>query len=165
MSLKRDRESLKKLEQRRRLAAELLRQGVRPAEVARWVEASRQSVMRWSRQLKQDGLRGLRRAGRIGLPPLLNDRKLEQLANRLKSGSLAIASVTERWTLRRIGTLIEDEFGVHLAASSVWRTLQRMGWSIQRPTSRARQQNPAAVMQRKQRLGATLKKALRSKAE
>jgi transposase len=165
MGVKRDRESLKKLEQRRRLAAELLRQGVQPAEVARWVESSRQSVMRWSRQLEQDGLRGLRRAGRIGRPPLLTDRKLEQLAKRLKPGSLAAACVTERWTLRRIGTLIEREFGVRLAASSVWRTLHRMGWSIQRPTIRARQQNPAALTQWKQASGATLKKALRGKNE
>jgi transposase len=45
--------------------------------------------------------------------------------------------------------LIEREFGVRLAPSSVWRTLRRMGWSLQRPTSRTRQQNPA-VMQWKQ---------------
>jgi transposase len=165
MGVKRDRESLKKLERRRRLAAELLRQGVQPAEVARWVESSRQSVMRWSRQLEQDGLRGLRRAGRIGRPPLLSDRKLEPLAKRLKAGSLSAAYVTERWTLRRIGTLIDHEFGVRLTISSVWRTLQRMGWSIERPTSRNRQQNPAAVMQWKQLVGAAQKKALRGRDE
>jgi len=136
VGIKRDRESLKKLEQRRRLAAELLRRGVRPAEVARWVESSRQSVMRWGRLLEKDGLRGLRRAGRIGRPPLLNDRELEQLAKRLKAGSLAGAYAREKWTLRRIGALIEREFGVRLAPSSVWRTLRR---SVQRPTSQARQ--------------------------
>jgi len=152
MGIKRDRESLKKLEQRRRLAAELLRRGVRPAEVARWVESSRQSVMRWSRSLEKDGLRGLRRAARIGRAPLLSDRKLEQLAKRLKAGSLAAGYATEKWTLRRIGALIEREFEVRLAPSSVRRTLRRMGWSLQRPTSRARQQNPAG-MQWKQTRG------------
>ena len=150
MGTKRDLETLKELEQRRRLAAELLRQGVRPAEVARWVESSRQAVMRWSRLLEQDGLRGLRRASRIGRPPVLTDRQLEQLAKRLKEESLAFAHSAEKWTLQRIGVLIEHEFGVRLAASSVWRTLQRMGWSVQHPASRARQQNPAAAMQWKQ---------------
>lgn len=145
MGIKRDRKSLKRLEQRRRLAAELLRRGVRPAEVARWVESSRQSVMRWSRLLEKDGLRGLRRAGRIGRPPLLTDGELEQLAKRLKAGSLGGAYATEKWTLRRIGALIEREFGVRLAPSSVWRTLRRMGWSLQRPMIRARQQNPARM--------------------
>jgi transposase len=163
MGIKRDRESLKKLEQRRRLAAELLRRGVRPAEVARWVESSRQSVMRWSRLLEKDGLAGLRRAGRIGRPSLLSDRKLEQLAKRLKAGSRAAAHATKKWTLRRIGALIEREFGVRLAPSSVWRTLRRMGWSLQRPTSRTRQQNPA-VMPWKQTRGYP-KKAPRGKDE
>src|SRR5882762_6087753 len=147
---KRDLETLKELERRRRLAAELLRQGVRPAEIARWVESSRQSVMRWSRLLEQDGLRGLRRAGRIGRPLALTDRQLEHLARLLKAGAVAAGYATERWKLPRIGALIQREFGVRLAVSSVWRTLQRMGWSVQRPTIRARQQNPAGVMRWKQ---------------
>src|SRR5882757_5670913 len=110
MGTKRDPQTLKELERRRRLAAELLRRGVRPAEVARWVESSRQSVMRWGRLLEQEGLRGLRRTTRFGRPPVLTDRQLEQLARRLKAGSLAGA--TKMWTLPRIGKLIEREYGV-----------------------------------------------------
>lgn len=123
MGTKRDLRTLKELERRRRLAAELLRRGVRPAEVARWVESSRQSVMRWSRALERDGLRGLRRAPRIGRPPLLSDQQLEQLTRRLKAGSPA--GTTKAWTLARIRKLIERDFGVRLATSSVWRNLQR----------------------------------------
>src|SRR2546429_9074047 len=63
MGTKRDLETLKELEQRRRLAGELLRRGVRAAEVARWGAGSRQSGVRWGRLLEEDGLRGLRRAG------------------------------------------------------------------------------------------------------
>jgi transposase len=113
--------------------------------VARWVESSRQSVMRWSRLLEQDGLRGLRRAARIGRPPRLTDQQLEQLTKRLKAGSAATAARV--WTLPRIRRLIEREFGVRLSTSSVWRTLQRMGWSVHRPANGARAQGLAAVMQ------------------
>ncbi len=165
MGTKRDLKTLKELEQRRRLAVELLRRGVRPAEVARWVGSSRQSVMRWSRLLERDGLRGLWRASRIGRPPILTDRQLEQLAKRLKAESRATEYAAEKWTLPRIGALIQREFGVRLAASSVWRTLQRMGWSVQRPASRARQQNSAAVMQWKQTRWPSLTKASRGKHE
>src|SRR5207248_4593374 len=77
MGTKRDLETLKELEQRRRLAGERLRRGVRAAEVARGVAASRESVMRWWRLLERDGLRGLRRAGRIGCPSSLTYRHLE----------------------------------------------------------------------------------------
>ena len=152
MGTKRDLKTLKELERRRRLAAELLRRGVPPAEVARWVESSRQSVLRWSRLLEQEGLRGLRRATRIGRPPVLTDRQLEQLARRLRAETLAAGYSRRMWTLARIGVLIQREFGVRLAASSVWRTLQRMGWSVQHPAPRALQQNPAAVMQWKKTL-------------
>jgi len=145
MGTKRDPKTLKELERRRRLAAELLRRGVRPAEVARWVESSRQSVMRWSRLLEEDGLRGLRRATRIGRPPRLTDQQLEQLGKRLKAGSVAIAS--KGWTLPRIRRLIEREFGVRLSISSVWRTLQRMGWSVQRAANGTRLHGSAAVKQ------------------
>ena len=50
------------LEQRRREAAELLRQGVHQAEVARRVGVHRQSVSRWAQQLNDGGLRALKRA-------------------------------------------------------------------------------------------------------
>jgi transposase len=157
MGTKRDLKTLKVLEQRRRLAAELLRRGVRPAEVARWVESSRQSVMRWSRLLEQKGLAGLRRAGRIGRPPALTDRQLEQLARCLKAEALSARHSRRKWTLPRIRALIQSEFGIRLAASSVWRTLQRMGWSVQRPARRASQQHPAPVMQWKPPLGPSKK--------
>src|SRR5437773_1685703 len=104
MGTKRDLETLKELEQRRRLAGEVLRRrGVGPAEVARGVAAARQSVRRWGRVLEQDGLRGLRRAGRIGRASILTDRQLEQLAKLLKGGSQAAAYSTEMWKLKRIG--------------------------------------------------------------
>src|SRR5437879_5121319 len=145
MGTKRDLTTLKELERRRRLAAELLRQGVRPAEVARWVKSSRQSVMRWSRLLEQDGLRGLRRAERVGRPPVLTDPQLKRLAKLLKAGAVAAGYATETWKLPRIAVLIQREFGVRLATSSVWRTLQQLGWSVQH-TRRVWQQNPAGLM-------------------
>src|SRR5256886_10817623 len=68
MGTKRDLETLKELEQRRRLAGELLRRGGRPAEGAPRGAASRQSGMRWGPLLEQGGLRGLTPAGRTGRP-------------------------------------------------------------------------------------------------
>src|SRR2546430_15578546 len=68
MGTKRDLETLKELEQRRRLAGELLRRGVRPAEGGRWVPASRQAGVGWGPLVGDDGLGGLRRAGGIGRP-------------------------------------------------------------------------------------------------
>ncbi|TLZ36826.1 MAG: winged helix-turn-helix domain-containing protein [Gammaproteobacteria bacterium] len=71
------------------------------------------------------------------------------MAKLLKAGAVAAGYATETWKLPRIAVLIQREFGVRLATSSVWRTLQQMGWSVQR-TSRVWQQNPAGPMRSKQ---------------
>src|SRR5437667_11589108 len=112
MGTKRDLTTLKELERRRRLAAELLRQGVRPAEVGRRVKSSRQSVMRWSRLLEQDGLRGLRRAERVGRPPVLTDPQLKRLPKLLKAGAGADASATATWERPGNAVVSRREFGV-----------------------------------------------------
>src|SRR5256714_14279505 len=78
MGTKRDLETLKELEQRRRLAGELLRRGVPPAEVARSVAPSRQAGKCRGRIPQQDGFPGFRRAGPTGRPPMLTDRPPEQ---------------------------------------------------------------------------------------
>src|SRR6266566_4468435 len=112
------------LEQRRREAAELLRQGVHQAEVARRVRAHRQSVSRWAQQLEEGGLRGLKRAGRAGRKARLRQEDLR----RIESGL---------WTSARVAHLIEKECGVRYHAGHAWRILRQLGWSCQRPTGRA----------------------------
>lgn len=47
---------LKALERRRRRGARLLAAGVKPAEVARRMEVSRQSVSRWEKALEDGGV-------------------------------------------------------------------------------------------------------------
>lgn len=52
------------LEQRRREAAALLRQGVWPAEGARRLGVTRQSVSRWQAMLRENGRACVGRSGR-----------------------------------------------------------------------------------------------------
>src|SRR5947209_1769954 len=80
------------LEQRRREAAELLRQGVHQAEVARRVRAHRQSVSRWAQQLEEGGLRGLKRAGRAGRKARLRQEDLRRIERGLKRGLRVLAA-------------------------------------------------------------------------
>lgn len=149
---------LKELERRRLRGARLLSTGTHPAEVARQVGVSRQSVMRWERALKQEGVRSLQRATAPGRPSRLSDAQLKELAKMLKAGSLAAGYATEMWTLPRIGALIQERFGVKFAQSSVWRTLQRMGWSPQRPARQARQRDEEAIRTWKNKRWVELKK-------
>src|SRR5437016_11614759 len=77
------RRDFEKLEQRRLEAADLLRQGVHQAEVARRVGVHRQSVGRWAEELKRGGRRALRKAGR---PPRLRPEDLRRIEKGLKRG-------------------------------------------------------------------------------
>src|SRR5437899_3208520 len=95
------------LEQRRREAAELLRQGVHQAEVARRVRAHRQSVSRWAQQLEEGGLRGLKRAGRAGRKARLRQEDLRRIERGLKRGPQPLGYESGLWTSARVAQVIE----------------------------------------------------------
>lgn len=152
------------LEQRRREAATLLRQGVRPAEVARRVGVTRQSVSRWQAALREHGRAGLRRAKRLGRPPTLTAADLAQVERALKAGPEAHGYATGLWTLARVGKLIEKECGVRYSKPWVWQLLGRLGWSCQRPTGQARERDEAAIRRWKRTEWPRLNKTPRPKA-
>ncbi len=133
------------LERRRLEAVRLLRQGMRPAEVARQTGVSRQSVHRWQQTLKQTGLRGLRRTRRAGRPPQLAATDLRRVERALRAGPEAQGYATGLWTLARVAKLIETQCGVRYTLPRVWQLLRALGWSCQRPTGQARERDDAAI--------------------
>ncbi|MWA07711.1 winged helix-turn-helix domain-containing protein [Streptomyces sp. BA2] len=54
------------------------------------------------------------------------ERELDDL---LKTGPMAFGWEDQRWTLARVGALIEEPFTVRYEISVVWRLLDRLGWS------------------------------------
>jgi len=74
------------LEQRRLEAARLLRRGVSQSEVAREVGVHRQSVSRWDKEIKESGVRGLKKAGRAGRKPLLSTADLRRVVDDCSGG-------------------------------------------------------------------------------
>ncbi len=131
------RRDFEKLEERRLLGARLLRQGVHPAEVARQVGVHRQSVSRWAAQLKQGGVRALKKAGHAGRRARLRPEDLQHIEKGLKRGPQALGYETSLWTSWRVAHLIEQECGVKYHPSQAWRILRQLGWSCQRPVGRA----------------------------
>ncbi|MDQ2711894.1 MAG: winged helix-turn-helix domain-containing protein [Acidobacteriota bacterium] len=145
------RRDFERLEQRRREAAKLLRRGVQQAEVARRVGAHRQSVGRWAEQLKQGGLRALKRAGRTGRKARLRPEDLRRIERGLKRGPEALGYESGLWTSARVARLIETECGVQYHPGHAWRILRQLGWSCQRPTGRSRERDEAAIRRWKQK--------------
>jgi transposase len=136
------------LEEHRREAAELLREGVHQAEVARRVGAHRQSVSRWARQLEQDGMLALKKAGTAGRKPRLHPQDQRRIERGLERGPQALGYETNRWTSSRVAHLIEHTCGVKYHSSQAWRILRQLGWSSRRPTGRALERDEQKIQQR-----------------
>ena len=133
------------LEKRRRQAIQLVKAGKKLSAVARWVGASKSSVSRWYAAYRKSGEEGLRPKPTPGRPPKLTKPQKRKLVSLLQLGPLAHGYRTELWTLKRIAQLVRKQFRVHYHPHHVWRLLQAMGWSCQKPDRRALQRDEAAI--------------------
>jgi transposase len=151
------RRDFKALEQRRVKAAQLLKQGVTQAEVARRLEVSRESVSRWAAAVEANGKQALQRR-RLGRPPQLDFPQRRELTQALMQGAMANGFATELWTLPRVAKLIELRFGVRYSNGHIWHLLRALGFSCQRPAKRALQRDEAAIRQWRTKRWPALKK-------
>lgn len=140
-----ERRNFDDLEKRRMKAVKLLEAGVSQAETARRVGVHRQSVSRWATALATKGREGLRKAGRAGRKPRLDDDAVERLCDVLESGPEAAGFATNLWTCDRVAEVIEREFGIRYHSAHVWKLLGKIGWSCQRPTGRAIERDENAI--------------------
>ena len=135
------------LEGRRRRAIQLLEQGKSPSAVARALSASQSSVWRWKEAYEAQGWDGLRARPIPGRPPGLSASEKRKLLKTLERGPSAAGYRTELWTLKRVGEVIERDFGVRYDISNVWRILRGLGWSCQKPQRKARERDEEAIRQ------------------
>lgn len=154
-----------KLERRRLWAARLLEQGVSEAEVARRVGAHRQSVNRWAKELAKGGRKALKRAPRAGRPPQLSAADRRRIIEGLKRGPEALGYGTSLWTAWRVADLIKRECGVKYSTVHAWRLLRALGWTPQRPASRALERDEAAIRRWKRVRWPELKKTPNDKGK
>src|SRR5215210_7086950 len=75
------------------------------------------------------------------------------------AGAVAAGFETEQWTLRRIAALVRREFGVDHHPRYLERPLQALGFSVQRPATRARERDERAIAAWPRRDWAAIKKA------
>ncbi len=133
------------MERRRFQAARLFAQGASQAEVARTLGVSKQSTGRWHRAWEAGGKEALRAAGRAGRLSRLTAEQLGELEETLLAGPAQWGYRTELWTLPRIAEVIRALFGVRYHPGYVWAILRRMGWTCQRPATRARERDEETV--------------------
>jgi transposase len=158
MSKRRDFDALQK---RRMRAANMLRRGLTQAQVANKLGVSRQSVSRWAATVEAEGAMGLRKAGRAGRRPGLDEAQRRRLIESLKAGALVAGYGTDLWTLKRVGRPIEEDTGLQYSESGVWHVLANLGFSCQKPVGRALERDEAVIEHWKRKRWPTLKKTPR----
>jgi transposase len=140
------------LEARRFQAARMFGRGMSQGTVARELGVSRATTHRWYHAWRRKGQGALRAAGRAGRKPRLNRRQLAGVEAALLKGPAAHGFATALWTLPRIAAVIARRTGVRYHPAHVWRILQGLQWSLQRPARQARERDEAAIRQwRRQR--------------
>jgi len=118
----------------RRLHAVLLNHdGWSSGEIAALLKAPRSRVSAWLRSFEQEGWPALQEGTRSGRPPLLDSLDRERLADLVDSGPTAYGFLSGVWTSPMIAWVIEEEFGVRYHPGHVWRLLQQLGFSVQKP--------------------------------
>jgi transposase len=131
------------LERRRRRAVELLEQGESPRTIARILGVHENSVHRWRRLARLEGLDAKPQGHRHCQ---LSAEQFQQLEALLLQGPQQHGWDNDLWTCERIAALIERHFGVRYHRDHVRKLLhQRLDWSHQKPEVRAREQDPFEV--------------------
>jgi transposase len=134
------------LEKRRFQAVRLLEKNdLNQSEIARRLRVCRQTVNRWADELQTGGREALKKARHVGRKPELTETDRQSLQELLLQGPEKLGYETPLWTCARVAHLIDNQFGVEYHPGHVWKILDDLGWSCQRPVGRARERNEEAI--------------------
>jgi transposase len=134
------------LEQRRKKAIKLLREGFQPVEVSQQIGVDRRSVRRWKAAYLAQGRLGIKARPNEGRPPKLDDKDKKKLEQELLEGASSAGFPTDLWTCPRVVQLIKFHFGISYHVDHIGRLLHSMGWSPQKPERRAMERDEKRIL-------------------
>ena len=130
----------------RQAAVQRFAAGERPLTIAPALGVSYEAVRCWQR-LWAAGDASVLEVKPRGQQARLSSEQLEQLRAELLRGPTAHGYRTELWTLKRIAAVIKKQFGVSYHPGHVFKVLQAMNWSCQKPERRAKERNEPRIQQ------------------
>ena len=126
------------LAERRQAGATMLQSGQwTQAAIARELGVSEAAVSQWKTKLETKGRHALDALPVTGRPAKLTPQQQRQLLRLLTRGARKAGFETDRWTQRRIQQVIQRELGVHYHQNYISRLMHQLGWSVQKPETRA----------------------------
>ncbi len=136
----------KALESLRMHAVRRILDGESPEELAEVLGLNRATIYRWLNRYHYGGWEALKAKPVPGRPPKLTAEQMAWLSRTIREKNpLQLDFPFALWTLGMIRELIRKRFGVSLSEVSVGRLMRTLGFTPQRPLSRAYEQDPVLV--------------------
>ncbi len=132
-------------EGRRLRALELYEQGWKPIRIAEALGVTRGAVSQWLRRARAGGREALQHHPPPGATPRLTAEQRAAIPALLASGAEAHGFIGQVWTTGRVAVVIQRAFGVGYHPAHVSRLLRQIGWTLQKPVTRASQRDEAKV--------------------
>lgn len=133
------------LERRRKRAGRLFADGHSQASVARRLNVTKAAVCQWHAAWKKKGDEGLASKGHPGFPSKLTPDKKKELKALILKGPRAEGYATDFWTVDRIRDLARKKLRIALGYTRIWNTIIQLGFSCQKPETRAKPRNERAI--------------------
>jgi transposase len=137
--------SAAELEQRRRLAVQRVREGYKPAQVAKFLGIHPASVRRWWRAYQLHNDAGLAAKPHPGRCPKLTLPRQRQVLRWLIKNPKSFGFSTELWTALRIAQVIQRKWGIEFNPRYLNAWLTARGITPQKPQRRPRERDDAAI--------------------
>jgi transposase len=132
------------LEKRRLKAADYFRAGKANNWICRKLGVSHGSVTEWHVKWK-DGGRDALKQGKYGRISKMSPKDERKVQRHILKCAKACGYDTDYWTLRRLTDYITKETKISYKDRSVWHTMERFGFSCQKPERRARERDEKAI--------------------
>lgn len=132
-------------EARRLQAWKLKQKGWKQKDIAEALGVSKGAVSQWFKKAESEGVEALRKRKGGGPKPRLSAEQVNQLPTLLSQGAEHFGFRGDVWTRARVVAVIRKVFGVTYSRTHVGWLLEKIGWSWQKPLSRASQRNEEAI--------------------
>lgn len=116
-------------------------------KIAEAMGVTQGAVSQWIKRGREGGKAALRNQPPPGPTPRLDETDLAELEALLEQGAPAHGFVGDVWTRARVRQVIQEQFEVTYHLSHISKILSRIGWSWQKPQTRATQRDEAAIAQ------------------
>jgi len=143
----------------RRRCVEMKESGWKQKDIATALGLTPGWVSQTMKKYREQGPEGLLARKPTGSPPKITSQELSHLVEELNQGAVSHGFPGQIWTRARVNEVIGRLFGVSYDPTQVGRLLKKVGWSLQKPARKARQQNQQKVQQWREETVPDLKKS------